>query len=111
MAAIAFSAGGLAASLPAIVALTGVLVVAGALYGWLVQTERLGPSFGPGILFWSVALPAARLAQELLVGSGGGESGLSEGVPAFLAYQALVGGAFGFGFLLVHQQISRLLNR
>jgi hypothetical protein len=110
MAAIAFSAGGLLASMPEIVALTAVLVVAGVVYGWLVETERLRADFGPGILFWSAAFPAARLSQEFLVGTAG-EAGLSEGLLAFLAYQALVGGAFGLGFLLLHQQISRLLNR
>jgi hypothetical protein len=111
MAAIAFSAGGLLASIPEIAALTAVLVVAGVVYGWLVETERVRAGLGPGIVFWSIAFPAARLTQELWVGTGGEESGLSEGLLPFLAYQALVGGAFGFGFLLVHQQISRLLDR
>jgi hypothetical protein len=111
MAAIAFSAGGLLASMPEIVTLTAVLVVAGVVYGWLVETERLRSDFGPGILFWSAAFPAARLTQELMIRSGGEQSGLSEGLFAFLFYQALVGGAFGLGFLLLHQQISRLLNR
>jgi hypothetical protein len=111
MAVIASSAGGLLASIPEIFALTGALVVAGVVYGWLVETERIRAAFGPGILFWSVAFPAARLTQELLVSPAGEESGLSEGVPAFLLYQVLVGGAFGFGFLLLHQQISRVLDR
>jgi hypothetical protein len=111
MAVVASSAGGLIASLPEIAALTAVLVVAGVVYGWLVETQRLRAAFGPGILFWSAAFPAARLTQELWVGTSGEQSGLSEGLAAFLAYQVLVGGAFGFGFLLVHHQISRLLDR
>jgi hypothetical protein len=104
MAALTASAGGLAGSLPGIVALTLTLVVAGATYGWLVDGERLSGGFGSGILFWTAALPAARLAQELLVGQG-----IPEGVMGFVVYQALVGGAFGLGFLLLQNQVSTLL--
>jgi hypothetical protein len=104
MAALTASAGGLAGSLPGIVALTLTLVVAGVTYGWLVDTERLSGGFGSGILFWTAALPAARLAQELLVGEG-----VPDGVLGFVVYQALVGGAFGLGFLLLQNQVSTLL--
>jgi len=104
MAALTASAGGLAGSLPGIVALTLVLAGAGAAYGWLVDTERLSGGFGSGILFWTAALPVARVAQEVLVGEG-----IPEGVLAFVVYQALVGGAFGLGFLLLHNQVSTLL--
>lgn len=104
MAALTASAGGLAGSLPAIAALTVTLAVAGALYGWLVEVGRVRGGFGSGIVFWSVAFPIARLAQEVLVGSG-----LSESLAAFLIYQALVGGAFGLGFLILHNQLSALL--
>jgi hypothetical protein len=105
MAAITASSDGLAASLPAIAALTLALAIAGATYGWLVDSERLRMGFGSGILFWSAALPAARLVQEILVGSG-----LRDSLPAFLVYQALVGGAFGLGFLLLHNQIWTWLS-
>jgi hypothetical protein len=104
MAALTASAGGLAGSLPGIVALTVTLVVAGVTYGWLVDGERLSGGFGSGILFWTAALPAARLAQELLVGEG-----IPDGVLGFVVYQALVGGAFGLGFLLLQNQVSTLL--
>ena len=104
MAALTASAGGLAGSLPGIAALTLTLVVAGVAYGWLLGSERMREGFGPGILFWSAALPAARIAQEVLVGEG-----FPDGVPAFVIYQALVGGAYGLGFLLLHNQISRWL--
>jgi hypothetical protein len=100
MAALTASAGGLAGSLPAIAALTLPLVVAGAAYGWLVDSERLTGGFGSGILFWTGAFPAARLAQEFLAAAR-----LPEGVISFVVYQALVGGAFGLGFLLLHNQI------
>jgi hypothetical protein len=104
MAAITVSAGGLSASLLAIVVLTLALVAGGMTYGWLVDTERLRAGFGTGILFWSAALPAARLFQELLVGSG-----LRESLPSFVVYQALVGGAFGLGFMLLHNEILKWL--
>jgi hypothetical protein len=104
MAALTASAGGLAGSLPGIVALTLTLVVAGVTYGWLVDAERLTGGFGSGILFWTAALPVARVAQELLVGEG-----VPEGVMGFVVYQALVGGAFGLGFLLLQNQVSTLL--
>ena len=104
MAALTASAGGLSGSLPGIVALTLTLVVAGAVYGWLVDSERLSGGFGSGILFWTAALPVARVAQEMLVGEG-----IPEGVVGFVVYQALVGGAFGLGFLLLQNQVSTLL--
>lgn len=104
MAALTASAGGLAGSVPGIAALTLTLVVAGATYGWLVDSDRLQEGFGSGILFWTAALPAARVAQEILVGEG-----LPDGVVAFVVYQALVGGAFGLGFLLLQNQISKWL--
>ena len=104
MAALTASAGGLAGSLPGIVALTLTLVVAGATFGWLVDSERLTGGFGSGILFWTAALPVARVAQEMMVGEG-----IPDGVMAFVVYQALVGGAFGLGFLLLQNQVSTLL--
>jgi len=104
MAALTASAGGLAGSMVGIVALTFTLVVAGVAYGWLVDSERLPEGFGSGILFWTAALPAARVAHEILVGDG-----VPDSVVAFVVYQALVGGAFGLGFLLLQNQISTLL--
>jgi len=104
MAALTASAGGLTGSAPGIVALTLVLAGAGATYGWLVDTDRLSGGFGSGILFWTAALPVARIAQEVLVGDG-----IPDGVLAFAVYQALVGGAFGLGFLLLQNQVSTLL--
>jgi uncharacterized membrane protein YhaH (DUF805 family) len=110
MAVLASSTGGLAASLPAIAGLTAVFGVAGVVYGWLVHTERLRAAFGPGILYWSVAFPAARLIFELAAGDGSSRSGLSDGLMPFLVYQAMVGGAFGLGFILLHNQITALLG-
>jgi hypothetical protein len=105
MAVLTASSGGLTASLPAVAVLTLALVVGGVTYGLLVDSERMRGGFGSGILFWTAALPAARLFQELLMGAG-----LRESLPAFLVYQALVGGAFGLGFLLLHNQIWTWLS-
>jgi hypothetical protein len=104
MAALTASSGGLTGSVAGIVALTFTLAIAGMAFGWLVDTERLSGGFGSGILFWTAALPAARIAQEILVGEG-----VPDSVVAFVVYQALVGGAFGLGFLLLQNQISKLL--
>ena len=100
MAALTASTGRLAGSLPAIVWLTLPLLVAGVAYGWLVESERLTGGFGSGILFWTAAFPAARLTQEFLAAAR-----VPEDVLSFVIYQALVGGAFGLGFLLLHNQI------
>jgi hypothetical protein len=101
MAALTASAGGLPGSLAGIVALTLPLVAAGVAYGWLVDSERVTGGFGSGILFWTAAFPAARVAQEIIAADG-----LPEDFLSFVIYQALVGGAFGLGFLLLHNQIS-----
>jgi hypothetical protein len=111
MAVLASTAGGLAASMPAIAGLTALLVVAGVVYGWLVQTEQLRPAFGPGIVYWSIAFPAARLIFELVAGDPDSRGGLSNGLMGFLVYQAMVGAAFGLGFILLHNQVSILLDR
>jgi hypothetical protein len=110
MAALTVAGGELANSLPAIVMLTAAIVAAGMLYGWLMQTERLRMGFGPGILFWVGAFPLARLAQELIGVGGGGPAGLGQGFVPFLIYQAMVGGAFGLGFVLLHNQIWMWLS-
>ena len=110
MVVLASSTGGLAASLTGIVVLTGVLVVAGYVFGWMVQTGRMRAGFGHGIVYWTVAFPAARLMFELMVGDDGSRSGISNGVAGFLVYQALVGGAFGLGFVVLHNQILYLLD-
>jgi hypothetical protein len=110
MAGLTVAAGGLASSLPAIAALTAAIVALGVFYGWLLETERLRMGFGPGILFWIVAFPLARLAQEMMVAGGGGHAGLGQGLASFFVYQAMVGGAFGLGFVLLHNQIWMWLS-
>jgi hypothetical protein len=105
MVALTVAAGGIASSVPAIAALTAAIVAVGVLYGWLLETQRLRMGFGPGILFWVVAFPLARFVQEVTVAGGGGHAGLGQGIVSFVMYQAMVGGAFGVGFVLLHNQI------
>jgi hypothetical protein len=111
MAVLASSGGELAASIPAIVGLTALLVVAGFVYGWLLETGRLREAFGPEILYWAIAFATARLLFELMVGDVDSRAGLSNGLVPFLVYQVMVGGAFGLGFVLVHNKVSALLRR
>jgi hypothetical protein len=109
MAVIAAPTGGLSRSILGILALTLPLLLAGVFYGWLLDNGRLRVGFGPGILFWVVAFPLARLTQELMVGS---ESmSMAELLGDFMIFQALVGGAFGLGFFLLHNQISAWIIR
>ena len=111
MAVLASSGGELAASMPAIAGLTALLVVAGVVYGRLLETGRLRAAFGPEILYWSAAFATARLLFELVAGDVNTRAGLSNGLAGFLVYQVMVGGAFGLGFVLVHNQVSALLRR
>jgi hypothetical protein len=110
MAVLASSTGSLAATLPGIGGLTAVLVLAGVIYGLLIQSGRLKTAFGSGIIYWTVAFPVARLIFEVLAPGTNSRSGLADGVMGFLIFQALVGGGFGFGFVLVHSQITGLLE-
>ena len=110
MAVLASSGGKLSGSVPGIAGLTALLVVAGVVYGRLLETGRLRAAFGPEILYWAGAFATARLLFELVAGDGS-RAGLSNGLTGFLVYQVMVGGAFGLGFVLVHNQVSALLER
>jgi hypothetical protein len=108
MAVLASTAGGLSGSLLGIVVLTAALGVAGVVYGRLLDSGRMRAGFGTGILFWVVALPVARMTHELLMGFS--DKGMGGGVLSFAVYQAMVGGAFGLGFVLLHTVIAGLLG-
>jgi hypothetical protein len=96
--------GRLGISLVGIAALTVPLVTAGVIFGLLLETGSLRLGFGPGILFWSAAFATSRLLQEGTLDAFG-EGGSTEGLFAFLVYQTMVGGAFGFGYMMLYQQI------
>jgi uncharacterized membrane protein len=83
----------------AIVALTVPLLAAGVLFGWLTDHDRL--TFGRALLFWAAAFSVCRLTQELLVGN----REIKDGPIGFVLYQAVVGGLFGLGYLLLYQQV------
>jgi hypothetical protein len=108
MAVLASTAGGLSGSALGIVVLTAALGVAGVVYGRLLDSGRMRAGFGTGIFFWVVALPVARMTHELLMGFS--DKGMAGGVFEFAIYQAMVGGAFGLGFVLLHTVIAGLLG-
>ena len=83
----------------AILALTVPLLAAGVLFGWLTDHDRL--TFGRALLYWAAAFAVCRLTQELLVGN----RPIKDGLIGFVLYQAVVGGLFGLGFLLLYQQV------
>jgi hypothetical protein len=91
---------GVSSFVAAILALTIPLLVAGLVFGWLTQTQRLH-SFGRAILFWAAAFSVSRLTQQLLVGDGN----IKDGVIGFVIYQMIVGILFGLGFMLLYQQV------
>ncbi|WP_043640402.1 hypothetical protein [Nonomuraea candida] len=86
----------------AALALAAPLALFGGLYGMLLGHGVFRPgTFGPVGLYWMAAFPVSRLAQELLAPTGA----LVEGVPAFLAYQAMIALGFGIGFLWMHERL------
>ncbi|MGH2735496.1 MAG: hypothetical protein ACRDKZ_07950 [Actinomycetota bacterium] len=112
MIALAVWAGEIGVSLLGIVALAAPLLLAGVIFGSLIETGHLRLGFGPGITFWSVAFALSRFTQEGLLGFAGEGTGFAEGVIPFIVYQLLVGGAFGLGYLLLYQQfLTLLVNR
>lgn len=112
MVALAAWAGEFGVSLLGIVALAAPLLLAGVIFGSLIETGHLRLGFGPGITFWSVAFAMSRFTQEGLLSFAGEGTGFAEGVIPFVVYQLLVGGAFGLGYLLLYQQfLTLLVNR
>jgi hypothetical protein len=91
---------GVSSFVAAILALTIPLLVAGVVFGWLTQTQRLH-SFGRAILFWAAAFSVSRLTQQLLMGDGN----VKDGLIGFVIYQMIVGILFGLGFMLLYQQV------
>jgi hypothetical protein len=101
--------GELAASLPAVFAFAVPLMIGGVVYGRMVEGERIRPGFGHGILFWTGTFALCRALQELLLGGGVPPEG--GGWAGFIIFQAMVGSAFGLGFVLMYGQIRILIQR
>jgi hypothetical protein len=91
---------GVSSFVAAILALTIPLLVAGLVFGWLTQTQRLH-SFGRAIVFWAAAFAVSRLTQQLLIG----DTDVKDGLIGFMIYQMIVGILFGLGFMLLYQQV------
>lgn len=105
------AAGQLRALLPAAAAFTATVVLAGVVFDRLLDSGRMRYGYGPAIVFWIVAFPLVRLVQELVSAVAGAETMLGEGPVGFVVWQTLVGGAFGLGFVLLHQQVWQYLER
>ncbi|MFC5823712.1 hypothetical protein [Nonomuraea insulae] len=81
-------------------ALAAPLAFFGGLYGVLLGHGVFRPgTFGPIGLYWLAAFPLSRLLQESVAGFG-----MADGVPLFLAYQAMVSLGFAIGFLWIHER-------
>ncbi|MDF2711712.1 MAG: hypothetical protein K0R62_7364 [Nonomuraea muscovyensis] len=81
--------------------LTLPLALFGGLYGVLLGEGLLRHgTFGPSGLYWMAAFPLSRLFQDGVAGPG-----TTEGVGAFLAFQAMVSLGFALGFVWVHERL------
>ena len=82
-------------------ALAAPLAFFGGMYGVLLGHRVFRPgTFGPVGLYWMVAFPLSRLLQESAAGAG-----MADGVPLFLAYQAMISLGFAIGFLWMHERL------
>ncbi|MET8865880.1 hypothetical protein ABZW11_23330 [Nonomuraea sp. NPDC004580] len=82
-------------------ALAAPLALFGGMYGVLLGHGVFRPgTFGPVGLYWMAAFPLSRLLQESVAGIG-----MADGVPLFLAYQAMISLGFAIGFLWMHERL------
>ncbi|GAA3706415.1 hypothetical protein GCM10022224_084910 [Nonomuraea antimicrobica] len=82
-------------------ALAAPLAFFGGLYGVLLGHGVFRPgTFGPVGLYWMAAFPVSRLLQESVAGVG-----MADGVPLFLAFQAMVSLGFAIGFVWMHERL------
>jgi hypothetical protein len=61
------------------------------------------------VLYWTAAFPLVRLLHTVMMGEST-RAGLEQGLIPFLVFQAMVGGAFGLGFVLLFNQFSTLIT-
>ncbi len=88
------------------------LAIFGVIYDALLDAGKLNFGYAaPTALYGVLTFPIARLLQELLLTAIFGE-GITlqqeSGVLSFLVYQAIMGFAYGIGFLLIHNQIIEM---
>ncbi|WP_017596390.1 hypothetical protein [Nocardiopsis potens] len=84
------------------------LALLGGVYGVLVGRGVVAPgAIGPAALFWVVAFPAARLAEEAFVAAALGHGAvLREPLLSFLLFQAMLSLGFAIGFLWLHERLA-----
>jgi hypothetical protein len=88
------------------------LAIFGIIYDALLDAGKLNFGYAaPTALYGVLTFPIARLVQELLLTAIYGQ-GITlqqeSGVLSFLVYQALMGFAYGIGFLMIHGQIIEM---
>ena len=88
------------------------LAIFGVIYDALLDAGKLNFGYAaPTALYGVLTFPIARLLQELLLTAIFGE-GITlqqeSGVLSFLVYQAIMGFAYGIGFLMIHNQIIEM---
>ena len=88
------------------------LAIFGMIYDALLDAGKLNFGYAaPTALYGILTFPIARLMQEVLLTAifGQGITLQQEaGVLSFLAYQAIMGFAYGIGFLMIHNQIIEM---
>ncbi|GAA3807709.1 hypothetical protein GCM10022226_29770 [Sphaerisporangium flaviroseum] len=80
----------------------------GAGYGVLLGRNVFQPGvFAPAGLYWLIGFPISRLVQETVTSTVIlGRATLTEDLPAFLAYQAIVSLGFAIGFVWMHERLA-----
>lgn len=84
----------------------------GAGYDRLLERGRVRPGgMAEAVVYWTLAFPLARAVQQAVLAWGSGQPPFgSEGAPAFLSFQAMVGGIYGLGFVLLRARVAGLLR-
>ncbi|GII31518.1 hypothetical protein [Planotetraspora mira] len=80
----------------------------GAGYGMLLGRNLFQPGvFAPAGVYWLVGFPLGRLVQETVTSQVVfGRVALSDDLPAFLAFQAVVSLGFAIGFVWLHERLA-----
>ncbi|GAA4596939.1 hypothetical protein GCM10023194_70420 [Planotetraspora phitsanulokensis] len=80
----------------------------GAGYGMLLGRNLFQPGvFAPAGVYWLVGFPLGRLIQETVTSQVVfGRVALSDDLPAFLAFQAVVSLGFAIGFVWLHERLA-----
>ena len=90
------------------VTLAAPLGLLGAGYSLMLGHGLFRPGvFAPAALYWMVGFPLGRLCQESMTDLAlSGRVSLTESLPAFLAFQAMVSVGFAIGFIWLHERLA-----